>query len=386
MKILIYEWGAYTQKDVNTTLKENNISFKSVSYKFKDKNQDDFFMNRFEKYLQEDQYDAVFSINYFPLVAQACFHHSIKYISWSYDNPLDVRQIEDTLGYFTNYVFLFDQVQVQTYIKKGYQNIFHMPLAVNTNRLDQLKITAVDHQKYDAEISFVGKLYPSPMLELLQPLPDYSKGYLDAMMEAQLKVYGYYMIDELLTDDFMKNLNQQYVKSLGHSNFKLSREELSYAMATNITRKERLTILALLSNYHQVKLYSREQHQALSKVIHMGSAKYDEEMPKIFKSTKINLNITLKILQTGIPLRVLDILGAGGFLLTNYQEEIFQYFENERDLVMYQSIEDAYEKVNFYLKHDDIREKIAISGYEKVKENFSYKKQLNAIFKAADIS
>ena len=38
----------------------------------------------------------------------------------------------------------------------------------------------------------------------------------------------------------------------------------------------------------------------------------------MFANSKVNLNITLRNIKTGIPLRALDIMGAGGFLLTNY--------------------------------------------------------------------
>ena len=54
----------------------------------------------------------------------------------------------------------------------------------------------------------------------------------------------------------------------------------------------------------------------------MGYADYYEQMPKIFRLSDVNLNISLRTIQTGIPLRVLDVLACGGFLISNYQEEL----------------------------------------------------------------
>ena len=136
MKLLIFEWGAYTQPDINFCFDKNHLNYKTVSYHFTNKNEDSFFTHRFSKFIAEGDYDAVFSVNYFPLVAQACFKYNIKYLSWSYDNPLNVQDIEDTLGLPTNYVFLFDKIQVKNYRSKGFENIFHLPLAVNTERLE----------------------------------------------------------------------------------------------------------------------------------------------------------------------------------------------------------------------------------------------------------
>lgn len=46
-----------------------------------------------------------------------------------------------------------------------------------------------------------------------------------------------------------------------------------------------------------------------------------------------------KSIKTGIPLRLFDIMGAGGFLITNYQSEITQYFDIDKELVVYDSME-----------------------------------------------
>jgi spore maturation protein CgeB len=95
-------------------------------------------------------------------------------------------------------------------------------------------------------------------------------------------------------------------------------------------------------------------------------------MPYIFASSKININISLRSILTGIPLRVVDIIGAGGFCLTNYQAEMSEYFENGRELVWFESPGDMVEKADYFLHHDDEREKIAINGAEAAERIFSY--------------
>ena len=123
----------------------------------------------------------------------------------------------------------------------------------------------------------------------------------------------------------------------------------------------------------------------MKNVEYMGTCNYLSEMPKVFKASDINLNITLKILQTGIPLRALDILGCGGFLLSNYQEELAENFENEKEIVLYESIEDAYAKADFYIRHPDLRKQIAQNGHKKAVEQFNYKTQLTKLFEEAGL-
>ena len=109
-------------------------------------------------------------------------------------------------------------------------------------------------------------------------------------------------------------------------------------------------------------------------------------MPYLFKTAKINMNMSLKCIPTGIPLRVVDIMGCGGFLLTNYQSELLEYFKPEDDLVIYSSIEEAVELADYYLRNEEERRKIAISGYNKVKKDFTYADRLDKIFALSGVS
>ena len=385
MKLLIFEWaaGTFTYNDIIESFDEHGISYRTVSYEFEDKNEDEFFEYKFGKVLGEDSYDAVFSVNYFPLVAKCAHKAHIKYLSWCYDNPLDVIDIEKTLGYEENYVFLFDRIQAEGYIQKGFTNVCHLPLAANCKRLEAIKLNKREQELYGSDISFVGKMYDSMIGAYIANMSDYYKGYVDAVIAAQQKVYGYYMIDDLLTDKVMKDINDYFKVLSPTTDFRLPKAALSYAMAAQVTRNERLILLNLLSAHFGLKYYSWEPCDLLKRARFMGSADYLDEMPKIFKASRINLNITLKILQSGIPLRVMDILGAGGFLLTNYQPEIAEYFADGIDVAMYESIEDAYAKAGYYLSHDDVRREIAARGHDKVKELFSYDKQLGRIFEIA---
>lgn len=69
-------------------------------------------------------------------------------------------------------------------------------------------------------------------------------------------------------------------------------------------------------------------------------------MPKVFKCSKVNLNISLKTIRTGIPLRILDILASGGFVISNFQEELAEYFRLGEEIITYGDIEELYYLVN----------------------------------------
>ena len=54
-------------------------------------------------------------------------------------------------------------------------------------------------------------------------------------------------------------------------------------------------------------------------------------------------------------------------MLSNYQAEIPMYFVPDKEIVLFESIQDLTEKIAYYLVHEDRRKEIARNGYKKVK-------------------
>ena len=63
--------------------------------------------------------------------------------------------------------------------------------------------------------------------------------------------------------------------------------------------------------------------------------------------------------------------------MTNYQPELMMYFENGKDIVIYEDKADLINKVKYYLEHDDERMEIAENGYNKVKTLHQYANRLD---------
>jgi spore maturation protein CgeB len=108
-------------------------------------------------------------------------------------------------------------------------------------------------------------------------------------------------------------------------------------------------------------------------------------MPKVFKCSKINLNSTFRNIKNGIPLRCIDIMGCGGCLLTNYQRDFDEHFKDGENILIYHNAQEALEKADFYLAHDTLREKVALSGYETVKKYYSYEVKIKEMLELAGL-
>jgi len=383
MKILFYDMGSYTYRDFIYYLERAGHSCKTVCYHFPDKFEDDFFIYRFSGYLAEDAFDAVVSVNFFPLVAQLCHKYRVKYLAWCYDSPLEDRLME-YFSFETNYIFLFDRMEVTQYRKQGYTQIFHLPLAVNTDRLSALTFTSSQITAWQADISFVGQLYDSPLNTLLYPADDHIKGYIEGILQAQMRIYGYYFLEDMITDELLERLNESF-RRIGQTAVSLNRRGLSFAIAAQITHLERVFLLEQMGELYNTHFYSASPYSFATPVKSCGPVKYHTEMPGVFRYSRLNLCPTLRSIQSGIPLRSLDVMGAGGVLLSNFQPELAEYFENEKELILYESMEDAFDKADFYLKHEDLRREIARNGYRRVRQDFSYPGKIRQMFETAQL-
>ncbi|MGN0346145.1 MAG: DUF3880 domain-containing protein [Lachnospiraceae bacterium] len=377
-RILYYAWGEYTMQDATTELQRLGHEVTVAKDSFGQYDEDEKFITSIINTIKKQCLDLIFSFNYYPDLSRAALQAGVIYVSWCFDSPnLTLQSV--TLGNSCNRVFLFDRANCEQLRMEGFSNVFYMPLACNVARLERL--FANQEITYQHELSFVGNLYDDKynFYQQINYLPEYLRGYLDAVMEAQLPIYGYDMVRYLLRDDVVEKMLQYVKLDMGQYYRVCPKDILAYMVQKQITVNERRRLLTVLGEYYPVDLYSSKKPEAVPVHYH-GMAEYQEQMPKIFRSSKINLNITLRTIQTGLPLRIIDILGAGGFLLTNYQAELPEYFEKGKDLVWYESYEELFELVAYYLDHDTQREKIAQNGHKIAKEQFSYEILLHKIF------
>ena len=209
---------------------------------------------------------------------------------------------------------------------------------------------------------------------------EYTAGYLRAIMNMQKEVYGSFLLEELLTPEIVREMQKVCPIQKGADEWETEAWIYSnYFLARKITGEQRVEALELLAQYFQVKLYNNEETQQMRNVIKCGAVDYITEMPLIFKNTKINLNLTLRSIHTGIPLRAMDIMGSGGFLLTNYQQDFLEHFEPNTDFVFYTNKEEMLGLADYYLAHDDERQQIAENGYKKMKQYHTYTNRIELI-------
>lgn len=377
MRLLLYEWEAYSEKALYRGLVE--AGYEVISYKRSIKNHqmDEAFLTELALKLVSERVDFVLSFDFFPLVSMACKAAKRPYAAWIFGAP-HYSLYNEIVREAHNYIFCFDRIQAQNLMKQGCEHVYHLPLAADTLMLE--KATRQKWHERD-ELSFVGTLYTDDRNYFAQMpnLPDYVKGFIEGLCEAQLLLYGGDLIDLSLTEEIVAQL-KEYVSFHMDANYFLTfRQFMIDTIQKKTTIMERSRLLHMLSDHFSVSLYTGSDASHLKNVKQQGRVDYYNEMPLVFANSKININITLRSIMSGIPLRVIDIAGSGGLVMSNYQEEAAEYFKNEEEIILFTGKEELIEKCDFYLRHDSLRLKIAQNGLQRVKKDFTYSERIKTI-------
>lgn len=391
LKILFMEWDSMGNIYIQKAMQD--AGFEVIKMDFPQKTEDTRMSpeltEKILKQIMSDTYAFVFSFNYFPVIAMACKACRVKYLSWIYDSPF-IQLYSKTVFYDTNYIFHFDRAECIKLRNQGVEHIYYLPMAAPADVYDTYDLnvlSAKERDYYTSDISFVGSMYTEKKQQLyshFDDLDDYTKGYMECIAQAQKKVYGCNFLEEVLTEPIIeKLLKAAPIRQNGDGFETLAWVYANYFVARKIAAMERQEIMELLSEEFQVKLFTHEQTKELPRVKNMGKVDYYDQCPYVFKGAKINLNISLRSIQTGIPLRAMDIMGCGGFLLTNFQLDFLEHFVPDEDFVYYESMDDLKEKVHYYLYHEEKRKQIAWNGYRKVKQQHTFSRRLEEMLQIA---
>lgn len=385
MEILFYRYNSICEPDILQTFESFGITVHTEELEMHDKGVTPQTCSaRVAEWILSHPLSFVFSINFFPAISYTCEHFHIPYVCWSVDSPVP-ELFSNALKNRCNRIFLFDKAQYDFFSPYNPSGIFYLPLATNVKRWEQvvLSMTEDDYTRYGADISFVGSLYTEKCkydtLVSQNILSQYTQGFVDGLLEAQFHVYGYNFIYDNLTDRVIREIADADPQFYHGTDTFMDTDRYLVAhqyLGMKLAAVERQRTLAALSEKFSVALYTRSDVSALPHIQARGGVSTLTEMPKIFQASRINLNITMRPIETGLSLRVWDVLGCGGFLLTNYQSELPSYFEIGKDLDAYESQEELMEKVQYYLSHEEERVEIAIHGYEKTARLHSYENRL----------
>lgn len=107
---------------------------------------------------------------------------------------------------------------------------------------------------------------------------------------------------------------------------------------------------------------------------------YGLDMFQKIVNSKISFNIHIDESDNQASnMRMYEITGVGTCLLTDWKEDIKEYFDPDYEVITYKSKEEALEKVKYLLNNPKEREEIAINGQKRTLKNHTLKKRVEKV-------
>lgn len=383
MKIL-YVYGMEQTKDIIYNLHKLGYNAEEYSRRQNPSVLNDEEMERLASYVKDHKITHLMSIHLIYNLAYVAYQTGIKYVSMIWDAPY--IKLYTPFGRMDNcYFSVFDKLDCERFRTAGIPHILYQPLAVNQDNLRKWDLITRMVGTYKDEISFVGSLYDQNSYDKeLEKMPWHLQDYFISIFEEAAfrwdgvnRIYG-------KTDRAVLDCIRRTVPEFDLDN-KYDIEDAAYFEILYLIRKianiERTCVLNILGEMFPVTLYTNggTDVSMLPNVKVMPPVEPGKPLLKVYTCSKINLNISLKGIEGGTPQRVMDIMGAGGFMMTNYCAETAELFEEDKEIVMFKTPEELVEKSGYYLSHDEEREKIAKAGYEKVLNCYTYEKKLKRL-------
>lgn len=371
MKALFIDWGIQMQ-DIPQGLRKIGVETEVYREEISILQYVDEERERLSVFLRKNPYDFVITYNFVQSVSDACEENQIPYMAWIFDSPQIDLYTKAAMNE-CNRIFVFDKRQYERMRQRGIRHLYYLPLATNADRIAKLKLTRQDIAQYSSDISFVGMLYEKNHYNReIGGFAEKEKKYLDEIILKKVMHWGEECsVFGTISKEWSRRLDKHVVPweqyDIDHPYF----HELYY-IARKVTEIDRVCILNGLALEHKVDLYTKSNTAALEGVQVHGPVSYNEEAPKVYNLSKINLNITMRTIESGIPQRVFDIMGACGFVLSNWQEEAEELFVPDQEIVLFRDMDELVYKVNYYLEHEQERLQIAVRGWQKVRECYSY--------------
>ena len=399
MKLILYSWDANNEQILADNLIKLGFDVVWFRKACRHYTRDMELAMEMIQTVHREGAEAVVSFNYFPIISMICQTCGIMYYAWVYDCPhftLYAKQI----GSPCNQIGIFDREMARR-LEDDYgiytdEHNYYDLLFPGNRGSGNVQSVDRDPQRDAAESAAVAERDSMEAL-IGQQCFAYEKDYLrQAVSSEQINLAG-----------LQKSMEEQGLM-LGEDYFARPEDILIAAvLEKKVTVEERRRLLTELAELqkkydtyvttedcgkedaerkYDFRLYTGSDTGALPKLHahNCGRVDYHTQMPLVFAGSRINLNISLRSIHSGIPLRVLDIMACGGFVLSNRQPEIAEYFGEGVEIATFGSMEECMDKVHYYLAHEEERRRIAEAGQRKVQAAFSYASGLMRLFKMQD--
>jgi len=288
----------------------------------------------------------------------------IPYVSWFTDTPRMILYDREVAASHYTVAATWERAYTKHFENLGFQHVFYMPLAT-----DPELFSGEPAETCDRALAFVGTSMIQQANEAWQKLEQVPE-----VVQAMLRAFEE---GRVTRDNFAEGVASILGETLLASLNASERRHVELCLVYEWTRRQRAE-MALTLAPHGIEVRGDPHWSSL--VAHAGGAiSYFDGLADFYRTTAINLNATSLQMKTAVNQRVFDCPAAGGFLLTDGQQDLDELFDPEREVVTYASFDELQDKARHYLRHPDERLPIIQRAQRRIRTHHTHAHRLSSL-------
>ncbi len=300
--------------------------------------------------------DAILGMNHVGMdsegiIPQTLAELGIPLIIWYLDDFRFLIPNQKALVSPYSAIFTFEKTHVPLLRQIGFEHVFYLPSATAYNPNKDYTNDFPQYHHLQNAITFVGTTFNYARKKLERP--QFSRYFQEFIKQQPITQH---------VPDLVSRLEAQQSHLFTDSG--QFYEYCGFAISV-ATEQYRLHYLTSITESPFYVVGDRRWLELGVPAQYLPPTRYETETPAVYASSQINLNLSSLQLATTVSLRPFDVSAAGGFLLSDFTEALYELFEPE-EIPSFRTPEEMNDLIRYYRKHPHERQKAATKARERV--------------------
>ena len=285
----------------------------------------------------------------------------VPFVTWFVDDPRTIVMGRSVYASPWAVALTWESAYVDYLRGVGFEAVHHLPLAVDPALFDNPPA-----QEWNDAFAFVGNSM-APAVESewdwVRQFPDLTRGLEWAIETGRVTRERFAQgLEAVLPGTLLAGMDADQQR---HA------EILLFVACTQLLRGQ--TVAALDPEGLVVR---GDEAWAMWSSRALGPVNYERELAAYYRDCAVNLNTTSIQMAKAVNQRVFDCPAAGGFLLTDAQEDLAQLFDEEQELAVYHDLDECVERYRWFSQRPAARKAIVERARKRILGEHTYAHRL----------
>lgn len=378
-RVLFIDSGYFLCGEILAAMRKGGIDHRALPFDRSQATGSQAFIEALLAAVVDFKPDFALTVNHFGLdrqgkLAGLLADLGLPLASWFVDNPYLILHDYEHPGTDNTVIFTFDAGNLEPLRAKGFNHVHYLPLATDPDRF-RPGLGADAPDTWTADVSFVGNSMTRPVADCLQAagLP----AELETTYPDVAAAFGATGMTSVA--DYLREHRPQWFATLQSLPTPENRLAVESLLTWEATRQYRLDCVSRTLPFTPLIVGDEGWRSILPASPPWRSLPgldYYEDLPRFYPRSAISFNCTSRQMIGAVNQRVFDVPACGGFVLSDYREQMEDLFDLDTEAVVYRHPSEIPELMTRLLADERLRTETAQAARRRILAEHTYDHRL----------